>query len=48
MYQDDDFGSPEGRRSRPETIGMDFTEKNFVQRGATDFSSQISKMQASG
>ncbi|MDO8458957.1 MAG: ABC transporter substrate-binding protein [Burkholderiaceae bacterium] len=50
MYQDDEFGLEvlRGAEAGLKTIGMDFTEKTSYKRGATDFSSQISKMQASG
>jgi branched-chain amino acid transport system substrate-binding protein len=50
MYQDDDFGLEvlKGGEDGLKTIGMEFAEKTSYKRGATDFSSQISKMQASG
>lgn len=50
MYQDDDFGSEvmKGGEDGLKTIGMEFAEKTSYKRGATDFSSQISKMQSSG
>ena len=50
MYQDDDFGLEvlRGGEAGLTTIGMDFVEKTSYKRGATDFSSQVSKMQASG
>jgi branched-chain amino acid transport system substrate-binding protein len=50
MYQDDDFGLEvlRGGEAGLKTIGMDFAEKTSYKRGATDFSSQVSKMQASG
>ena len=50
MYQDDDFGLEvlKGGEAGLKTIGMDFVEKTSYKRGATDFSSQVSKMQASG
>ena len=50
MYQDDDFGLEveRGAEAGLKTIGMEFAEKTSFKRGATDFSSQISKMQASG
>lgn len=50
MYQDDDFGLEilKGGEAGLKTIGMDFAEKTSFKRGATDFSSQISKMQAGG
>ena len=50
MYQDDDFGLEilKGGEAGLKTIGMEFAEKTSFKRGATDFSSQVSKMQASG
>ena len=50
MYQDDDFGLEvvKGGEVGLKSIGMEFAEKTSFKRGATDFSSQISKMQASG
>ncbi|MBC7919126.1 MAG: ABC transporter substrate-binding protein [Rhodoferax sp.] len=50
MYQDDDFGTEvmKGGEDGLKTIGMEFGEKTSYKRGATDFSSQISKMQSSG
>lgn len=50
MYQDDEFGLEvlRGAEAGLKTIGMDFVEKTSYKRGATDFSSQVSKMQASG
>jgi branched-chain amino acid transport system substrate-binding protein len=50
MYQDDDFGTEvmKGGEDGLKTIGMEFTEKTSYKRGATDFSSQISKMQSGG
>ena len=50
MYQDDDFGLEilKGGEAGLKTIGMEFAEKTSFKRGATDFSSQISKMQAGG
>ena len=50
MYQDDDFGLEvlRGAEAGLKTINMEFLEKTSYKRGATDFSSQISKMQASG
>ncbi len=50
MYQDDDFGL-EVKRGGDEglkTVGMKFAEETTYKRGATDFASQIQKMQASG
>ncbi len=50
MYQDDDFGLEvlRGGEAGLKTLGMAFAEKTSYKRGATDFSSQVSKMQASG
>ncbi|MEQ1536144.1 MAG: ABC transporter substrate-binding protein [Burkholderiaceae bacterium] len=50
MYQDDEFGLEvlRGAEAGLKTINMEFTEKTSYKRGATDFSSQVSKMQASG
>jgi branched-chain amino acid transport system substrate-binding protein len=50
MYQDDDFGLEvlKGGEDGLKTIGMEFTEKTSYKRGATDFSSQIAKMQSGG
>ncbi|MCW5649857.1 MAG: ABC transporter substrate-binding protein [Ramlibacter sp.] len=50
MYQDDEFGLEveRGAEAGLKTIGMAFAEKTSYKRGATDFSSQVQKMQASG
>ncbi len=50
MYQDDDFGLEveRGAEAGLKSIGMEFAEKTSFKRGATDFSSQITKMQAAG
>ena len=50
IYQDDDFGLEvlRGAEAALKTLNMDFTEKTSYKRGATDFSSQVSKMQSSG
>jgi branched-chain amino acid transport system substrate-binding protein len=50
MYQDDEFGLEvlRGAEAGLKAINMEFTEKTSYKRGATDFSSQVSKMQASG
>ncbi len=50
IYQDDDFGLEvlRGAEAGLKTIGMDFVEKTSFKRGATDFSSQVAKMKASG
>lgn len=50
LYQDDEFGLEvfRGAEAGLKTIGMEFAEKTTYKRGATDFSSQVSKLQASG
>ena len=50
IYQDDDFGLEvmRGAEAGLKTINMELAEKTSYKRGATDFSSQVSKMQASG
>jgi branched-chain amino acid transport system substrate-binding protein len=50
MYQDDDFGLEvlKGGEDGLKSIGMEFAEKTSYKRGATDFSSQVAKMQSSG
>ena len=50
IYQDDDFGQEvlRGAEAGLKTIGMEFVEKTSYKRGATDFSSQVAKMKASG
>ena len=50
IYQDDDFGLEvlKGAEAGLKTMNMDFTERTSYKRGATDFSSQVSKMQSSG
>jgi len=50
MYQDDDFGLEvlRGGEAGLKTLNMEFAEKTSYKRGATDFSSQVSKLQASG
>ncbi len=50
IYQDDDFGQEvlRGAEVGLKTIGMEFVEKTSYKRGATDFSSQVAKMKASG
>jgi branched-chain amino acid transport system substrate-binding protein len=50
IYQDDDFGLEvlRGSEAGLKSIGMEFTEKTTYKRGATDFSSQVAKMKASG
>ena len=50
IYQDDDFGLEvlRGAEAGLKTLNMELAEKTSYKRGATDFSSQVSKMQASG
>ena len=50
IYQDDEFGLEvmRGGEAGLKSIGMDFAEKTTYKRGATDFSSQVAKMKASG
>ena len=50
IYQDDEFGLEvfRGAEAGLKAAGMDFTEKTTYKRGATDFSSQVAKMKASG
>ena len=50
MYQDDEFGEEvwKGAEAGLKTMNMTFTEKTSFKRGATDFSSQVAKMQSSG
>ena len=50
IYQDDDFGLEvmRGGEAGLKAINMEFTEKTSFKRGATDFSSQVAKMKASG
>ncbi|MBX3586371.1 MAG: ABC transporter substrate-binding protein [Ramlibacter sp.] len=50
MYQDDEFGLEveRGAEAGLKSIGMEFAEKTSYKRGATDFSSQVQKMQAGG
>jgi branched-chain amino acid transport system substrate-binding protein len=50
IHQDDDFGLEvlKGAEAGLKTVGMDFAEKTTYKRGATDFSSQVAKMKASG
>ncbi|AMO23888.1 ABC transporter substrate-binding protein [Ramlibacter solisilvae] len=50
LYQDDDFGLEvqRGAEAGLKTINMEVTEKTTYKRGATDFSSQVAKMKASG
>jgi branched-chain amino acid transport system substrate-binding protein len=50
IYQDDDFGLEvmRGAEAGLKTLNMEFAEKTSYKRGATDFSSQVAKMKASG
>jgi branched-chain amino acid transport system substrate-binding protein len=48
LYQDDDFGLEvlKGGEAGLKTLNMTYAEKTSYKRGATDFSSQIQKLQA--
>ncbi len=50
LYQDDDFGLEvvKGTEAGLKTLNMELAERTSYKRGATDFSSQVSKLQASG
>ena len=50
IYQDDDFGLEvmRGAEAGLKTLSMELAEKTSYKRGATDFSSQVAKMKASG
>jgi len=50
IYQDDEFGLEvlRGAEAGLKTISMEMTEKTSFKRGATDFSSQVARMKASG
>jgi len=50
LYQDDDFGLEvkEGGETALRDLGMKYTEVTSYKRGATDFSSQVQRMQAAG
>ena len=50
IYQDDDFGLEvlRGAEAGLKAAGMTLAEKTSFKRGATDFSSQVAKMKASG
>jgi branched-chain amino acid transport system substrate-binding protein len=50
MYQDDEFGLEvlRGAETGLKTINMELAEKTSFKRGATDFSSQVARMKASG
>ena len=50
IYQDDDFGLEvqRGAEAAMSTLKMELTEKTSFKRGATDFSSQVARMRATG
>jgi len=50
IYQDDDFGLEvlQGTEEGLKAVKMTLTDKASFKRGATDFSSQVAKMQSSG
>lgn len=50
IYQDDEFGLEvvRGAEAGLKTIGMELAEKTSYKRGATDFSSQVARLKASG
>ena len=50
IYQDDDFGQEvlQGTEEALKAVKLTLTDKTSFKRGATDFSSQVAKMQASG
>ncbi|NML47887.1 ABC transporter substrate-binding protein [Ramlibacter sp. G-1-2-2] len=50
LYQDDEFGLEvmRGAEAGLKAAGMELTEKTTYKRGATDFSSQVAKLKASG
>ncbi|HYF43477.1 MAG TPA: ABC transporter substrate-binding protein [Ramlibacter sp.] len=50
IYQDDDFGLEvlRGAEAGLKTVSMELAEKTSYKRGATDFSSQVARMKASG
>jgi branched-chain amino acid transport system substrate-binding protein len=50
IYQDDDFGLEvvRGAEAGLKTLGLELAEKTSFKRGATDFSSQVSRMQGAG
>jgi branched-chain amino acid transport system substrate-binding protein len=50
IYQDDEFGLEvfRGAEAGLKSISMEMAEKTTFKRGATDFSSQVAKMKASG
>ena len=50
LYQDDDFGLEvmRGGEAALKDLGMQYAERTTYKRGATDFSSQVSKMKTAG
>jgi branched-chain amino acid transport system substrate-binding protein len=50
LYQDDDFGLEvmQGGEAALKELGMTYAERTTYKRGATDFSSQVQKMQGAG
>jgi branched-chain amino acid transport system substrate-binding protein len=50
LYQDDDFGLEvvRGAEEGLKAVGMTMAEKTSYKRGATDFSSQVAKLKATG
>ena len=50
IYQDDDFGQEvlQGTEEALKVVKLTLTDKTSFKRGATDFSSQVAKMQSSG
>ncbi|HEX2649370.1 MAG TPA: ABC transporter substrate-binding protein [Burkholderiales bacterium] len=50
LYQDDDFGAEvmEGGAAALKDLGMSYAERTTFKRGATEFSSQVQKMQGAG
>src|SRR5262245_4715377 len=50
LYQDDEFGLEvvRGTEAGLKTIGMELAERTSYKRGATDFSSQVARLKASG
>jgi branched-chain amino acid transport system substrate-binding protein len=50
LYQDDEFGQEvmRGAEAGLKTINLELVEKTSYKRGATDFSSQVAKLKASG
>lgn len=50
LYQDDDFGEEvkQGGEAALKDLGMKYSEVTTYKRGATEFSSQVAKLQAAG